>query len=153
RWGNRNRGPGDGHQWNLEVFSEPRVNWQAAPAITFDKAAGVTVTCASIAASTSYRGVMFGPSPVSMDGRLPPRGARQYQLPVTVKADAQPGRTAVPELRGTLATTVQLGTQLTVTVDEVEKPNAKASDPHGTKVTIGNCQVNADGSATIQADV
>src|SRR5262249_12146910 len=76
-----------------------------------------------------------------------------YQLPVTLKADVQPGHTAVPELRGTLATTVQLGTQLAVTVDDIEKPSAKGVDPHGTKVTIGNCQFNADGSATIPVDV
>lgn len=153
RWGNRNRGPGDEHQWTLELFSEPRVNWQAAPAIAFEKAAGLTVTCASAASVSSYRGAFFGATSLGSDGRLPPRGVTQYQIPITLKSDAQPGRTAVPELRGTLATTVQLGTQLAVTVDDVEKPNAKTSDPHGTKVTIGNCQVNADGSATIQADV
>jgi hypothetical protein len=153
RWGNRNRGSGGEHQWTLELFSEPRVNWQAAPAITFEKPAGLTATCATIASPISYRGAMFGVSPVGADGRLPPRGVTQYQIPVTVKADAQPGRAVVPELRGTLGTTVQLGTQLAVTVDDVEKPSAKAADPHGTKVTIGNCQVNADGSATIQADV
>jgi len=153
RWANRNRGPGDEHQWTLEVFSEPRVNWQAAPAITFEKPAGLTVTCASITTSTSYRGVMFGVSAVGSDGRQPPRGVTQYQLPVTLKADAQARRTAIPELHGSLATTVQLGTHLAVTVDEIEKPNAKGSDAHGTKVSVGNCQVNADGSATIQADV
>jgi hypothetical protein len=153
RWGNRNRGPADEHHWMLEVFSEPRVTWQAAPAITFDKADGLTVTCASITSVSNYRGVMFGASPIGGDGRSPPRGVTQYQLSVTVKSDAQPGRTTVSELRGSLATTVQLGTQLTATVDDVDKPNAKGSDPHGTKVTIGNCQVNADGSATIQTDV
>lgn len=153
RWGNRNRGPAEEHQWMLEVFSEPRVNWQATPAITFEKATGLTVTCASINSVSSYRGTMFGASPIGSDGRLPPRGVTQYQIPATLRADAQPGRVTVPELRGTLATSVQLGTQLTITVDDIDKPNAKAADPHGTKITIGNCQVNADGSVTIQTDV
>ncbi|HTK75005.1 MAG TPA: hypothetical protein VL371_07070 [Gemmataceae bacterium] len=153
RWGNRNRGPGEELQWMLEVSSEPRVHWQAAPAITFEKTAGLTVTCASISQTSGYRGVMFGPSPVGADGRPPPRGITQYHLPVTLKAEPQAARTVIPELHGTLATTVQLGTQLAVTVDDVEKANAKGSDAHGAKVSIGNCQVNADGSAAIQADV
>ena len=46
-----------------------------------------------------------------------------------------------------------LGTQLTVTVDDVNKPNAKADDAHGTHVRVGNCQVNGDGSVTVQTDV
>src|SRR5207302_8428255 len=134
------------------ILSEPAVNWQSATSITFENAGGLTVTCAS-AATAPTRGVMFGTSAFGADGQLRPRSVTQHQLSVTLKSDPQPGRATLPELRGTLAATMQLGTQLTVTVDDVNKPNAKADDAHGTHVRVGNCQVNGDGSVTVQTDV
>jgi hypothetical protein len=166
RWGNRNRGPAEEHKWTIEVLSEPRLNWQAAPTVQFDPVTGLTVTTSSKDDSApkgvaglpgAGGGIVFAGAPAfrvgGVEGPGMPRAATRHEIPIYLKADAA-GATAFPELKGALTGGVKLAPEALVAIADVQKADsasAKAKD--GAKLTVRDCKIADDGTVTLKVEL
>jgi hypothetical protein len=158
-WGNRDRGAGEEYRWTLEVLSEPRVTWQEPPGFQFDPATGLTLTPAAANRAATAPAVNFAVAGggavrrVGTELTAALRTVTRHELPVNIKSDGPAGQ-KVPELKGILAGKAQLAAETIAAVADVTKADAAtAAGKDGAKLTVRDCQVNANGAVTLKVEV